>query len=74
MALRLKIHNSRNTHIWSDENPQAIRKYRFQNQFSINCYCFEEYAGSSLREDVALRSVVFTERTTFCSCCEELVR
>lgn len=32
------IFNSQNTHIWSDENPHAVRERRFQRQFSINVW------------------------------------
>jgi hypothetical protein len=32
------IFNVRNTHIWSDENPHAIRERHFQNRFSVNVW------------------------------------
>jgi hypothetical protein len=31
--MREGVHNSRNTHIWSDENPHAIQEHRLQEQF-----------------------------------------
>lgn len=32
------VFNSRNSHIWSDENPHAIRENHFQQTFSINVW------------------------------------
>lgn len=32
------IFNSRNTHVWSDENPHAIRERGFQQHFSLNVW------------------------------------
>lgn len=32
------IFNSRNTHIWSDENPHAFRENHFQEKFSLNVW------------------------------------
>ena len=32
------VFNSRNTHIWSDENPHAIRETHFQDRFSVNVW------------------------------------
>jgi hypothetical protein len=31
--MREGVHNSRNTHIWSDENQHAIHEHRLQEQF-----------------------------------------
>ncbi|KAJ3651713.1 hypothetical protein Zmor_017733 [Zophobas morio] len=30
------VFNSRNTHIWTDQNPHAIRETHFQDRFSVN--------------------------------------
>lgn len=32
------VFNSRNTHIWCDENPHAIHEGRFQERFSVNVW------------------------------------
>jgi hypothetical protein len=32
------IFNARNTHVWADENPYAIRKLNFQREFSLNVW------------------------------------
>lgn len=33
------INNSKNTHIWAEENPHAIVETKFQRRFSVNVWC-----------------------------------
>lgn len=35
------VFNSRNSHVWAEENPHAIRESRSQKKFSINVWCGE---------------------------------
>lgn len=33
------VYNRKNTHIWSDENPRAIREIKFQGRKSVSVWC-----------------------------------
>lgn len=35
---RRGIMNQRNCHIWADENPRAVREWRFQHEFAVNVW------------------------------------
>lgn len=63
------IFNRKNLHVWSDQNPHAIRKSNFQHKFSVNVFCllkdnmfkyylYEENLNTNVYLNI-LRTVVF---------------